>query len=86
MLITIDLPYVQTLKGRRKILNSIKDRLSKHNLSIVDISGEYSKEAQLAILFWALKESDIQKKIQNIEKILDRYFSDNEYDINYEVL
>ncbi len=86
MLITIDLPYIHSLKGRRKILNSIKDRLSKYNISIADFSGEYSKEAQIGLLFWAKDNSVFQKKIQNIEKVLDRFFSEIEYDISYEVL
>ena len=86
LLITIDLPYVQSLKGRRKIINSIKDRLSKMNLSVLDISSEYPKEAEIAIAFLTLSENDIQKKIQSIEKILDRYFSDINYEISYEIL
>ncbi len=86
LLITLDLPYVQSLKGRRKIINSIKDRLSRLNISILDISSEYPKEAAIAIAFLALSEEDIQKRVQNIEKILDRHFSDIEYSISYEVL
>ncbi len=86
LLITLDLPYVESLKGRRKILNSIKERLSKLNISILDISSEYPKEAEIAIVFLALSEEDIQKRLQNIEKILDRYFSDIEYSISYEIL
>ncbi|WP_187648332.1 DUF503 family protein [Nitrosophilus labii] len=86
LLITLDLPYVESLKGRRKILNSIKERLSKLNISTLDISSEYPKEAEIAIVFLALSEEDIQKRLQNIEKILDRYFSDIEYSISYEIL
>ncbi|WP_281951080.1 DUF503 family protein [Nitrosophilus kaiyonis] len=86
LLITLDLPYVKSKKGRRKIINSIKERLSKHNLSILDISSEYPKEAEIAIAFLSLSEIDAKKKIQTIEKILDRYFSDVEYSISYEIL
>ena len=86
ILLTIDLPYIQSLKGRRKIINSIKDRLSKLNLSILDISSQYPKEAQIAIVFLAFTKTDIQKKIQSIQKILDRYFADIEYEISYEIL
>jgi len=86
ILISFDLPYVQTLKGRRKILNSIKDRLSKLNISLLDISSEYPKEAELAIVFLAFTDKDIQKKLQNIKKVLDRYFSDIDYTISYELI
>ncbi|WP_200763890.1 DUF503 family protein [Nitrosophilus alvini] len=86
LLITLDFPYIQSLKGRRKILNSIKERLSKLNVSILDISSEYPKEGELAVVFLSLGEEYTHKKIQNIEKILNRYFSDIEYSISYEIL
>ena len=40
-----ELPFVFSLKERRKILNSIKEKLKKFNVSVLDISGEYPKEA-----------------------------------------
>ena len=86
LLITIELPFVEGKKGRRKITSSIKERLSKLNLSILDISDEYPKEAQIAISFLSLTHKDIQKKIQNIEKILNKYFSYITYSISYEIL
>ena len=86
MQINIELLYVESKKGRRKIIHSIKDKLSRYNLSILDISSEYSKEATLAIAFLALSQSAIAKKIYSIEQILDKYLSEIEYEIDYEVL
>jgi len=40
------------LRGARKIINSIKDRLRRQNLSTLDISGEYVKEQSLLSAFW----------------------------------
>ena len=86
MQIIIDLPYASSLKGRRKIVHSIKEKLTKYNISILDLSSEYIKEAELAIAFLALSQKDIAKKIKTIEKILDNFISEIEYTINYEVL
>jgi len=86
MQIIIDLPFIESKKGRRKIIHSIKDRLKTHNLSILDISGEYNKEAALAVAFLTLNQKELAKKIESIEKILDKYLSEIEYEIDYEVL
>ncbi len=43
-----ELPFAFSLKDRRKIINSIKSRLKKFNVSMLDISGEYPKEASIA--------------------------------------
>ena len=85
MQIILSLPYAQSLKGRRKIVHSIKEKLKKHNLSILDLSREYVKEAELAIAFLALNQKEQAKKIETIEKLLDGYY-EIEYQIDYEVL
>ena len=86
MQINIELPYIESKKGRRKIIHSIKDRLKPHNLSVLDISGEYNKEATLAVAFLSLNQKAVDSKIDKIEQILDRYISEIEYDIDYEIL
>ncbi len=80
------LPYAQSLKGRRKIVHSLKERLSRHNLSILDLSGEYVKEADIAIAFLALNQKAVSQKIATIEDILNRYFGEIEYSIDYEII
>ena len=86
MQILLDMPYVQSLKGRRKIIHSLKDRLKSHNLSILDLSSEYAKEGELAVAFLSLNQKEVAKKIDTIETILDKFISEIEYEINYEVL
>jgi len=54
--------YVNSLKDRRKILNSIKDRLKNKNLSILDLSGDYAKEGSLAIAYSSINEVEKNKK------------------------
>ena len=84
--ITIDLPYIHSLKGRRKILNSIKERLKKGNFSILDISGEYAKEASIAVALLTHNNKDLQKSLEFIESILDRFAGEIEYSLEYEVI
>ncbi len=84
--ITLQLPYISSLKGRRKILNSIKDRLKHQNIAIADLSGEYAKEATLALLFFAANENIANNKITKIDNLLANSFSDIEYEIEYELL
>jgi len=71
MQIFIHLPYAQSLKGRRKIVHSIKEKLKKYNLSILDLSREYIKEAEMAIAFLATNKKEISKKIDKIESTLE---------------
>jgi len=84
--IDLSLPYVHSLKGRRKILHSIKDRLKHRNLSVLDISGEYPKEATLAICFLAPTKEDALKKIQHIESLVQSSFPEITFDMSYELL
>ncbi|BCD60512.1 MULTISPECIES: DUF503 family protein [unclassified Nitratiruptor] len=84
--ITIDLPFVQSLKGRRKILHSIKDKLKNKNMCVADISGEYAKEGHLELLFFANSPQDANEKIENLEKMLETNFPDIEISLQYELI
>lgn len=80
--IKIDLHMTGGLKYRRKIANSIKDRLKKLNLSIIDISTEYSKEIELAVVYVS-PTMEIKDSIkQAIVDILDLGSYEYEYEIN----
>ncbi len=84
--LTFSLPEVCGLKERRKYLSSIKERLKNFNLSILDISKEYPREGELALGFLALSEVDIQKKVQNIEEMLQKRYPEIEYELDIELL
>ena len=86
ILIEFELPLARSLKGRRAILNSLKSKLKKLNVSILDLSGEYSKEASLAIAFLAFDEAHANSYIQKIESFLYKHFPEYSFDINYEIL
>jgi len=83
--IDMQLPFVSGLKGRRAILNSVKEKLKKFNLSLLDISGEYPKEATIAIIFLAPDEKHALQQIEKIERTLESAFVDVTFDISYEI-
>ncbi len=85
-LITFDLPYVNSLKGRRKVLHAIKDRLKNQNMAVADLSGEYPKEARIALCFFAKGQEDANNKIQKLEEQLQHHFPELESQIQYEIL
>ena len=81
-----ELPFVFSLKERRKIVNSIKDKLKKFNVSVLDISGEYPKEASIAIVFAAHNEKlagEIQRKT---EEFLYKNFPEIEFYFDSEII
>ena len=84
--LTIDLPYASSKKGRRAVLNAIKERLSKMNCSLLDLSGEYPKEAAVVVAFLTPTQQDARDKIEKIETMLASRFPDLEVTIDYETL
>jgi uncharacterized protein YlxP (DUF503 family) len=83
--IDIRLPHVSSLKGRRALLNAIKERLKKFNLSQLDLSGEYPKEATIAIIFLAPDEMHAIRQIEKIESMLESSYPEAEFSISYEL-
>ena len=80
----IDLPYVHSLKGRRSIVNSIKEKLKAFNLSVLDVSGEYVKEADIAFVFLSQNALGAAQYREKIEKLLERNFSEYHFELEYE--
>ncbi len=86
VLIRIDLPYVHSLKGRRAVLNRIKDLLKRVNVSVLDLSTEYAKEAELAIVYAAANEKLCAQVFQAIESMLEQRFPELQYEAEMEML
>ena len=63
--IKIELYETGGLKYRRKIANSIKERLKKLNLSLLDTSSEYTKEIELTAVFLSPDNSFKEKTKAN---------------------
>ncbi len=81
-----ELPFVFSLKERRKILNSIKSKLKKFNVSVLDISAEYPKEASVAIVFVAHNEKQAGEIKREIEDFLYRNFPEIEFMFDAEII
>lgn len=55
-------------------------------MAVADLSGEYPKEALIALLFFATDRDEIERKISKIEEILARFGGEIEYDIEYQII
>ena len=84
--LTIDLPFVTSKKGRRAVLQGIKERLHRMNCSVLDASGEYPKEAHIALAFLASDEQSAKQKIEKIERMLEEHYPDLLVEMRYEFI
>ena len=84
--IRIELPYVESLKQRRAILNGIKDMLKKLNVSVLDMSSEYAKEAELAVVYVTANEKLCKQLFQMIENKIEQRFPELECEMELETL
>lgn len=82
--IHIELPEIHSLKGRRSVLNSLKEKLKKFNVSLLDVSGEYAKEADVAFVFLAHDARKAAQYREQIEAMLEKNFSEYFYGLEYE--
>jgi len=86
ILIRLELPQVHSLKGRRSVLNRIKDALKKMNVSVLDISSEYVKEGELAVVYAAANEKLCAQILQSIETLLEQRFPELECEVEFEMI
>ncbi|HEO97736.1 MAG: DUF503 family protein [Campylobacterales bacterium] len=80
----MELPEVHSLKGRRSVLNSLNEKLKRFNVSLLDISGEYVKEADIAFVFLSHDARSSAQYREEIESMLSRNFSEYFYELEYE--
>lgn len=80
----LELPQVHSLKGRRAVLNSLKEKLKKFNVSLLDISGEYAKEADVSFVFLSHDARSAAQYREQIESMIERNFSEYVYELEYE--
>ena len=85
-LIHLELPHVHSLKGRRSIINSLKEKLKAFNLSVLDVSGEYPKEADIAFAFLSPDAKHGMQYLQKIEAMIERHFGEYVWEVEHEVL
>jgi uncharacterized protein len=82
----LELPYVRSLKGRRSVTNSVKEKLKAFNVSVMDASGEYPKEADIVFVFLTPDARSAAQYRDRIERMLERNFSEFAYELDYEEL
>lgn len=62
----------------------MKEKLKVFNLSILDVSGEYVKEADIAFVFLSQSTLGAAQYRDKIGKMLERNFSEYHFDLEYE--
>ena len=85
-ILRFELIGVSSLKGRRSILNSLKEKLKKFNLSLLDISSEYPQEAELALVFLSPDKISAAQYREKIETLIERQFPQWPCEMEYEEL
>ena len=80
----MELPEVHSLKGRRAVLNSLKEKLKAFNLSLLDVSGEYAREADIFFVYLSHDAKSAAQYKEKIEAMLERNFSEYLYELEYE--
>lgn len=84
MYLQFDLPDVHSLKGRRSILNSLKERLKTFNVSVLDISSEYPKEASIALVFLSPDAVSAAQYRGRIETMIETRFPEYPCEVDFE--
>ena len=82
--IDFDLPFLNSKKERRAILNHVIDKMKRSNISVIDNSGEYSHDAQILFTFIRHDSLSTNKTIKQIEQIIFERISDDCFEINFE--
>lgn len=84
--VSLTLPFVSSKKQRRSIINQVLDKIKRLNISTMDSSGEYPHEGLLMFSFVKADNESIKRTINKMEDILFETLSDDNFDINYEVI
>jgi uncharacterized protein YlxP (DUF503 family) len=84
MYLQFDLPDVHSLKGRRSILNSLKEKLKAFNVSVLDISSEYPKEGSIAVVFLSPDGISAAQYRSKIETMIETRFPEYPCEIDFE--
>lgn len=84
-LLHLELFDIQSLKGRRIIVNSLKEKLkNSFNASVLDVSSEYPKEADIALVFLSPNALTAAQYREKIERFLEKQFPELNIDMEYE--
>jgi hypothetical protein len=77
-------PHIHALNGRRSGANFMKEKLKAFNVSVLDVSGEYAKEADIAFVFLSPNSLSSAQYREKLEKMLENNFSEYDFTLEYE--
>jgi uncharacterized protein YlxP (DUF503 family) len=80
----LELPEIHSLKGRRAVTNSLKEKLKKFNVSVLDVSGEYAKEVSIAFVFLSPSSLEAVQYRQKIEQMIENNFGEFYFELEFE--
>jgi uncharacterized protein YlxP (DUF503 family) len=83
-MIHLELPDVESLKGRRQVVNRVKDHLKRFNVSVMDVSDEYPKGADIAFVFLAPGSAMAARVRASVEHSLEQQLPEYTFEIDYE--
>lgn len=81
---TFELFEVESLKGRRGITNAIKAQFKQQNVSVMDVSGEYPKEAEIVVVFVSPDAKSAHQQRQKLEAMIERHFPQWPFELSHE--
>ncbi|ADU65754.1 hypothetical protein Selin_1019 [Desulfurispirillum indicum S5] len=74
------------LKGRRRVLRSLQQKLQRMNLSVLDASGEYAAEGVLEAVAAVRSEESARGLVENIWRQLAAWEHECEFEVYWEIL
>jgi uncharacterized protein YlxP (DUF503 family) len=83
-ILSFALPEVSSLKGRRSFTNRCKEKLKALNVSVMDISSEYPKEAEFAVVFVTPDRLSAAQYRETILSLLERQFPEYPFEMSCE--
>lgn len=74
MRLELELPFASSLKEKRKTIRSIKDRLRRKNLSVVEIDHQDSwQRASMELAIAAVDRGSAEEKREEVRRALLNY-------------
>jgi len=84
MILHFEISEFHSLKERRSFLNGLKDRLKRLNISLMDLSSDYPKEATLAVVFLSPDSAMAAQYRDRIESVVESSYPEYRCEIEYE--
>ncbi len=84
----IYIPYANSLKSKRMVVKSVKEKLrSKFNVSVAEIGGQDKwQTAQIAVVTVAQEKHQVEKSLQNIVNFVETNYPDIHINVFKEII